>query len=109
MDQGGLEKAVAATSAIYIASDRESLFEAVKECCCAESSDLLLLSCHKATRQELVMDSRCMAIPHSFLSKTRAACEAISPDAAEAAHRDAHASCGIPQIKRIRPTRVTDC
>ena len=68
MERGVLEKAVAATSAIYIASDKQSLFQALDDSCHLLGFDLFLLACHKATRQEVVMNSTFTTIPRSFLT-----------------------------------------
>jgi len=68
LEQSGLQTVIAVTSAIYRANDRQSLFEAVNDGCHALGYDIFLLSCHKATRQEMVMNSTFTTVSDAFLS-----------------------------------------
>lgn len=67
MESAVLKKAVAATSAIYKADDRDALFGAIDTVCNSLGFDNFLLGCHKMTRQELVMDSTFTTISDAFL------------------------------------------
>jgi len=63
-----LDKVVAATSAIYMSNDRDALFKAINDSSTSFGFDYVLLACHKATRQEMVMNSAFTTIPQDFLT-----------------------------------------
>jgi len=61
-----LNRLVAVTDAIYLAKDREHLFEALASGCASLGFDGFNLFCHKATKHDMVLDATLTNFSSSF-------------------------------------------
>jgi len=63
-----LKRLVDVTNAIYLANDRDSLFKALEEGAAAFGFNGFLLSCHKPTKQEMILNATLTNFSEAFLA-----------------------------------------